>query len=72
MQCIVKARILLNLLNQLIPDYEHIRVAIDMDGTYLCLELMESMLEGEDDREASVGCNVQQELNGILSFDSVN
>ena len=37
-QCIIKAKLLLNLLKELIPDHQNIRVAIDLDGTYLILE----------------------------------
>ena len=37
-QCIVKARLLLNLLKELILEHQNIRVAIDLDGTYLLLE----------------------------------
>ena len=67
-QCIVKARLLLNLLKQLMPDYERIRVAIDIDGTYFHLDLMESSLEEEKEKEEPLGCSVHQELNGILYF----
>ena len=38
-QCIIKAILLLNLLKELIPDHQNIRVAIDLDGTYLLLEV---------------------------------